>query len=336
MKAVVFTSQGEVLRDVPEPIPNANEVLISVEYCGICGSDLHAAEPDFHDSVIMGHEFAGTIVGIGRDIDDWAIGQRVSVNPNGDWCGQCDACRAGSPNMCPHIWETAVGLARDGGLARLASVRARNLHLLPDEVSTKQGAWVEPLAVALRTVRRSGLRVGDDAIVFGGGPIGLLVTSVLRRAGAGTITLVELSEERRRIGRVMGASQVIDPAAQDLEKLFPDRFAAPSIAFECTGVAEVTRQAVSMLRPHGRLMVTGFSRTDPMFRAADLLWKEIEIRGSFIYVAEYEAAIGVLARGEVDIDQLTTATVPVESAVDAFAAMRSSTSAVKFLIGAGP
>jgi 2-desacetyl-2-hydroxyethyl bacteriochlorophyllide A dehydrogenase len=320
------------VQELPEPTPGPDEVLLHVHFCGICGSDLHAAPPDFQVGVTMGHEFAGEVVAVGRDVRGWRVGDRACVNPNGDWCGRCWACRHGLHNMCPHIWPTVVGLARNGGMAPLAAVRDRLLHRLPDEVSTRHGAWVEPLAVALRTVRRSELAVGDPAIVFGAGPIGLLVTTLLRAAGATEITCVEPNKARAVAALAAGADHVVDPSETPVEEHFPDPVNAPAHAFECTGVAEVLRSAVKVLRPHGRVTVTGFARRSPLFDAADLLFKEIEIRGSFIYDDEFPAAIELLARGGVDVDSLTSAVVDVGDGPAAFNRMLTSADTIKVLL----
>jgi threonine dehydrogenase-like Zn-dependent dehydrogenase len=337
MPAIVFGEDGtEQLRDVRVPAPGPGEVLVQVEFCGICGSDLHAAEPDFRPGVTMGHEFAGTVAELGPGVEGWRVGDRVCVNPNGDWCGACAFCRVGQFNMCPGIWETTVGVARDGGMAPWAAVRARILHRLPEGVSTRQGAWVEPLAVAVRTVRTSGIAVGDDAVVFGAGPIGLLVIQVLRAAGAGRITAVEPSELRARLAGACGADELVDPRREDVAERFADLAAAPAHAFECTGVAAVTETALRVLRPHGRLTVTGFAREQPFYRAQDLLFKELEIRGSFIYLEEFRTAIELLERGAIDVAALTSDVRGVEAGVEAFADMRASERAVKILLQPSP
>jgi 2-desacetyl-2-hydroxyethyl bacteriochlorophyllide A dehydrogenase len=333
MQAVVFGPDRKPhVQEVSEPVPAADEVLLRVGYCGICGSDLHASTPDFRVGVTMGHEFAGEIVEVGADVEGWRTGDRACVNPNGDWCGACDFCRQGLYNMCPSIWDTVVGLVRNGGMAPLAAVKARTLHRLPDAVTPKQAAWVEPLAVALRTVRRSGLTVGNPALVFGAGPIGLLVIKLLRAAGASTITAVEPNDARAKAALGAGADHVIDPTRGPVEEYFPDPLSAPAHAFECTGVANVVRTALQVLRPHGRLTITGFAREDPSFRSSDLLFKEVEIRGSFIYIDEFPAAIDLLARGAVDVEPLTTEVMDFGSGPEAFAKMLPSSSTIKILL----
>jgi 2-desacetyl-2-hydroxyethyl bacteriochlorophyllide A dehydrogenase len=320
------------VEELPEPTPEPDEVLLQVHFCGICGSDLHAAPPDFQVGITMGHEFAGEVVAVGRAVQGWSVGDRACVNPNGDWCGRCWACQHGMHNMCPHIWPTVIGLARNGGMAPLTAVRAHLLHRLPEEVSTKHGAWVEPLAVALRTVRRSGLAVGDPAIVFGAGPIGLLVTTLLRGAGATEITCVEPNKARASAAIAAGADHVLDPSQTPVEQHFADPIAAPGHAFECTGVADVLRTAVKVLRPRGRLTVTGFARKAPFFDAADLLFKEIDIRGSFIYDDEFPAAIDLLARRKIDVDALTTGVLDVSQGPQAFEQMLTSADTIKMLL----
>jgi threonine dehydrogenase-like Zn-dependent dehydrogenase len=331
MKSVTFDPAGERLDDVDEPLTAPpGELLLEIAFCGICGSDLHAAEPDYHPGTVMGHEFSAVVAGIGEGVEGWAIGDRVCVNPNGSWCGVCEQCVAGQVNLCAHI--KPVGLARHGGLAAKTCVPAQIVHRLPDSVSLEAGAWVEPVAVALRTVHRSGAGVGDCAVVFGAGPIGLLVTMLLRAAGLSEVTVVETSRERREKAKEVGATHVVDPQDTDPVHYFSVTAPAPGFAFECTGVAEVTETAVRVLRPHGRLTVTGFSRRPPSYRTQDLLFKEIEIRGSFIYVEEFSQAIDLLARRTIDISPLISGIVDLPAAQTAFEAMRTSPSAVKYLI----
>jgi 2-desacetyl-2-hydroxyethyl bacteriochlorophyllide A dehydrogenase len=334
MKAVVFTEGGEELWEVPEPVPDVGDVVLKMDFCGICGSDLHAAAGDFVPGIVMGHEFAGQIIEVGPGVSGWNVGERVCVNPNGNVCGTCGPCRSGASNLCLSVRDTSIGLARHGGLAPRVAVPAITLHRLPEEVSTRQGAWVEPLAVALRTVRRSEFRSGEDAIVFGAGPIGLLVTAILRSEGARSITVVAKSEARRSMASHQGADRILDSA--ELEgpdtDYFGDPAKAPSFAYDCTGADTVTRTALRLLAPQGRLTVTGYSRKPPSYDAKDLLFKELDIRSSFIYRDEFPAAIRMLATHKVDVDSMVTGTVPVEDARVAFDSLRASGSAIKYLI----
>lgn len=334
MKAIVFDGKGERLQEVSAPEVGPGELLLDVAYCGICGTDLHANEPTFTSGIVMGHEFSGTIAAVGSGVEGWAVGERVCVNPNGAWCGTCPRCLAGATNLCETLRKTSVGLAWHGGLAPQVSLPTRVVHRLPDSVTLEQGAWVEPTAVALRAVHRSGARLGDRVVVFGAGPIGLLVLQLLRLAGVVEVTVVEPSAQRRARAEKFGAAQVVDPTETDVAEILHGD-AAPEVAFECTGVAEVSRTAVAVLKARGRLLITGFSHRPPSFEAVDLLLKEIDISSTFLYVEEFKQAIELMAQGVIDVESLTSGIVDLNEGVTAFTAMRDSSSdAVKYLIRA--
>jgi 2-desacetyl-2-hydroxyethyl bacteriochlorophyllide A dehydrogenase len=331
MRTAVFAPNGPIIEDRPKPAPGPSDVLLRVEYCGICGSDLHAAEPDFHTGTTLGHEFVGTVEEVGSDVADFQPGDRVAVNPNGVVCGACEMCRTGQVNLCPAVWKHSVGVVRDGGLAAYATTDRRTLHRLPDGLSFRHAALVEPLAVALRAVRTSGFADGDSAVVFGGGPIGLLTTALLRAGGAARIAVVEPSAARREKAMVMGANRTVDPATTQVREEFvaQDR---PRFAFDCSGVAEVVDDAVAVLAPGGTLTISGWSRRPPTFRAEDLVFKEVTIRGSFIYVKEFADALDLIATSTIDVEPLISGVVPVERVPEAFAAMSTSPEVTKFLV----
>jgi (R,R)-butanediol dehydrogenase/meso-butanediol dehydrogenase/diacetyl reductase len=181
-------------------------------------------------------------------------------------------------------------------------------------------------------VRNSEIRLGDSALVFGAGPIGLLATQMLRAAGAGEITVVEPAAARAEVAMRSGADAVVDPFAEDLGARFPDPATAPAHAFDCVGAPAVTETALRVLRPRGRLTVAGISTVNPSFRATDLIFKEIDIRGSFIYQEEFALAIELIDRGRVDVESLITDVRPVEAAESAFSAMHEPDKAVKILL----
>ena len=333
MRAVLLGAYGmECLDDIPEPAPGIGEVVLRVDYCGICGSDLHAQRQGFGVGIVLGHEFAGEIIELGRGVTNFAVGERVCVNPNGDWCGGCGFCRVSQYNLCTELFRTAVGVARHGGMARYTAIPTKVLHRLPDGVSTKQGAWVEPIATALRAVRTSGISMGDPAIVFGAGPIGLLVITLLRAMGVGTITAFEPSPMRGAKAAEVGADAIIDPLSSDPATVFPDLSAAPSHGFECSGVAAATESALRVLRSRGVLTVTGVAPTPPHYQARDLVFKELTIRGSFIYEQEFDMAIELLDRGVVDIEPLTSDVRGIDAGPQAFSEMRQAAGLVKVLL----
>src|SRR5512139_2815615 len=173
MQAAVFRGAEEIeVAEVPQPELEGDEVLIRVAYCGICGSDLEAFQTGMYEpGMIIGHEFSGTIAALGSRVAGWQIGDRVVVS-DVLACGECAPCRQGRLDACASL--TMIGVTHDGGMAEYAKIAARALHHLANNITLQQGALVEPLSVALHGVRRSRLKAGDDVLIMGAGPIGLL------------------------------------------------------------------------------------------------------------------------------------------------------------------
>jgi len=188
MKALVVAPGGVEIADVADHHAAADAVIVQVHSCGICGSDVHWVETGrgAHGH-ILGHEFSGTIAELGREVDGWRLGQPVAVNPLGG-CGSCRVCRLGLPFLCDRFPN--LGLTAPGGFAELVAVPQKQLVALPDGVDVELGAHAEPLAVALRAVDLAQPAPGEDALVYGLGPIGLSVIVALRAAGAGRIVAV--------------------------------------------------------------------------------------------------------------------------------------------------
>ena len=179
MPAVVLTAQRKIaIEERPVPALRADQVIVEVDLCGICGSDLHSAHlPQVYSGdCTLGHESTGHLVAVGTGVSGWSVGQRVAVNPNGNVCGTCKYCRAGQPNFCRQATlETALGLQADGALAPLMAAFPLHLRAIPPELASREAAWVEPVAIALRAVERAGDLRGRTVLVTGGGPIGQAV-----------------------------------------------------------------------------------------------------------------------------------------------------------------
>jgi len=241
-------------RAVPEPADG--ELLLRVECCGICGSDLHSPDlPDlFPGGFVLGHEFVGTVLSAGSSAETPPVGARVVVNPNGNVCGTCDACLAGRPNHCRVATRrSATGVHRDGGLAPFATVEARAVYRVPEGLMSRRAAWTETLATAVRAVRHSGLRLGDPVMVSGAGPVGLLAIQLLEAAGAGRVSVVEPSSFRRRAALQVGADDAADPS--DVPRASDG---APVLWFECSGAARALDTAVRVVPDGGEVIVVGY------------------------------------------------------------------------------
>jgi threonine dehydrogenase-like Zn-dependent dehydrogenase len=329
MPAVVLTADGRIaLQDRPRPTLRHDQVLVEVDLCGICGSDLHASQlPQvYRGDCILGHESAGRIAAVGHDVADWAIGQRVAVNPNGNVDGTCVYCRSGRPNFCRQATlETALGLQADGALAPLMAAFPGHLRRIPDELETLEAAWVEPTATALRAVDLAGELSGRTVLVTGGGPIGQLASRLAHLRSPARILLMEPAAQRAEFAKRSHAVSIAADA--DTSGLEVD------VVLECSGNAAATCTALKLLAPGGILVVVG-AGPDPGLDSATILLKEITVRGSYIYADEFDRAIELLAAREITVADLTTVISPLTDALTAFDALRAGR-VMKALISPG-
>ena len=329
MPAVVLTADGRLaVQDRPRPTLRPDQVLVEVDLCGICGSDLHASQlPQvYRGDCILGHESTGRIAAVGHDVADWAIGQRVAVNPNGNVDGTCVYCRSGRPNFCRQATlETALGLQADGALAPLMAVFPGHLRRIPDELGTLEAAWVEPTATALRAVDLAGELSGRTVLVTGGGPIGQLACRLADLRSPARILLMEPAAQRAEFAKSSHAVSIAADA--DTSGLEVD------VVLECSGNAAATSTALKLLAPGGILVVVG-AGPDPGLDSATILLKEITVRGSYIYTDEFDRAIELLAAREIAVADLTTVVSPLTDALTAFDALRAGR-VMKALISPG-
>ncbi|HXR14049.1 MAG TPA: alcohol dehydrogenase catalytic domain-containing protein [Solirubrobacteraceae bacterium] len=317
MRAVVIDEDRRlVVVEQPRPAPAEGQALVEVAYCGICGSDLHFRDiPElFPQGTIPGHECSGRVVALGDGVPSWRLGERVTVLPFAQ-CGECELCASGQEQVCPHAIPNGVGLGtgRPGAYAEHVLVDERMLFALPDSVDDRAAALTEPLAVAVRAVARSGLDRGAPAMVLGAGTIGMLTALVLADRGYEQVVVVSRNAARRELATALGLTAV------SLEEASAAARIAPACIFECAGTPAAARLAVELVGPLGRIMLVGLALEPLDLEAPPILFKEIELRGVISYSrADFAAAIDMLARGALPVDQLVTATVPLEEAEASF------------------
>ena len=330
MPAVVLTAQGRIaLQDRPRPTLRPDQVLVEVDLCGICGSDLHASglPQVYRGDCILGHESTGRVAAVGDDVADWAAGQRVAGNPNGD--GTCVYCRSGRPNFCRQATlETALGLQADGALAPLMAAFPGHLRRIPDELGTLEAAWVEPTATALRAVELAGELAGRTVLVTGGGPIGQLACRLAHLRSPAQILLMEPAAQRAQFATDSHAVPLAADAADGHAGGPP-----VDVVLECSGSAAATSSALKLLAPGGILVVVG-AGPEPGLDSATILLKEITVRGSYIYTDEFDRAIHLLATQQITVADLTTVISPLPDALTAFDALRAG-DIMKALIAPG-
>jgi (R,R)-butanediol dehydrogenase / meso-butanediol dehydrogenase / diacetyl reductase len=333
MRAAVITGQHRVdLLELPSPTPGPRQVVVDIVLCGICGTDLHAYQSGApYNPAICGHEWVGVVSATGPDTKRVAEGDRVvvAVPPP---CGQCGACRAGQSTYCSTVFLSATGRdVRDpkhGGFAtQLAIASDRVLPALAG-LSDVEAAQVEPATVALHAVRKSGLRLGDVAVIQGAGPIGLTTMQWVKAAGAGVVIVIEPNESRRELAQSLGATMTVTPgeAAQTLVREHTAGLGADHV-YECVGRAPAIQSAVDLARRGGTMSLIGLSDTDASIVPAVWLVKEINLNASLAYThEEFAMAMGMIADGRMRLAPMHSSTVGLDGLGSALADLASGTS----------
>jgi 2-desacetyl-2-hydroxyethyl bacteriochlorophyllide A dehydrogenase len=305
MTASVYVGDGALeVQRVPVPEAGPGEVLVEVAHCGICGTDLHfVLERIARPGTILGHEWSGTVVGVGEGVAGWAPGARVVCGPE-PGCGECRACRQGRPSVC--LRRPPVDhLSFRGAFARYVVVPAARLLTVPDALPSRVAALTEPTAVAIHAVTLSGVTPDDRVLVTGAGPVGLLVTAVLHAQGVRDITVSEPAPARQARALEVGASRVVAP-----DSLPSPVMGAPvdepfTVAFECSGRASAAETALDQLDFAGVCVFVGTGAEFPRLNHNRIIVLEVTIVGSYNYDADgFGPALDLLASGRLPVDAL--------------------------------
>ncbi len=314
MKAAFYEAPHEVaVRDAPEPEPGSKDILIRVHACGICGTDQHIYDGDFGGPLplIGGHELAGDVVAVGPEIiEDLRVGQRVAVNPN-VFCGSCFYCRRGQVNHC--LRWSAIGVTRDGGFADYVVAPEANVYPVGD-LDYELAAFIEPISCVVYGLKRLRIPVGANALIYGAGPIGLLMLQLVAHGGASTVAMVDLKQEKLEVARSLGAHNVVvgDAEADDaLRAISPLGF---DVVIDCTGVPSVVEHMFTHVRNEGKLLFFGVNPTEARIAVSpyDVYRKDLEIVGSFALRYTFHDAFALLQSGALDVKPLLSNRFPIE------------------------
>jgi D-xylulose reductase len=330
----------------PKPeLASSHDVLVAVNYTGICGSDVHywvhGAIGHFvvKDPMVLGHESAGTVIEVGADVDSLRVGDRVALEP-GYPCRRCADCRDGHYNLC-HKMVFAATPPYHGTLTGLWSAPADFCYKLPDTVSLQEGALIEPLAVAVHIVKQAAVRPGQSVVVMGAGPVGLLVAAVARAYGASTVVSVDIMQSKLDFAADFAAthtylSQRIAP--EDNAKAILDLAGLPKgadVVIDASGAEPSIQTSLHTVRMGGAYVQGGMGKSDINFPIMALCLKEVTAKGSFRYgPGDYALAIDLVGSGKVDVKKLVTGVVEFKNAEEAFKKVKEG-EAIKILI-AGP
>ncbi len=324
MRAAVFKGEGRlVVEDVPEPaIDRADDVLIEVEACGVCGSDVHVLEvPPGHPATpgtILGHEFVGRVVAVGSAVEGLAVGTRVVVDPDPK-CGSCESCRAGRPSNCTRI--VALGVYRHGALARRVVAPAASVFPIGEHVPTEVAALVEPLACVINGVSRAAARPGESAVVFGAGATGCLFVAYLKAAGAAPIISVEPSRRRHEAVCAVGADHALTPDEFEAARadLLPN-----GAAVVVDAVGQVLAQAIETAAMGGRIVLFGMNdNARPAVPQVEITRKGLTVTGSYITNFTVPPAIALVESGRINLRPIVTDVLPLDRTEEGIARIRS-------------
>ena len=314
MKVAVMNGIGKMgfeERDIPTP--KADEVLVKLDYVGICGSDLHyyetgaigdyVVEPPF----VLGREPGGVVVEVGEDVTHLKVGDRVALEP-GKTCGHCEFCKEGKYNLCPDVVFFATPPV-DGVFQEYVAHEADLCFKLPENVSTMEGALIEPLAVGMHAAILGEARLGKSIVILGAGTIGLMVLQACKSLGATDITVVDVMDKRLDLAKELGASRTINGAKEDTvallrsEELFGDH--GVELVFECAGSTFTANQAVQIVARGGKIMMVG-TQSKPVPIDFLKINREVTIQTSFRYCNNYPQTIEAIASGKFNVKDMVT------------------------------
>lgn len=326
MLAARYYGPGDIRIDrIPVPTPAAHQVLIRNEMCGICGTDLHeftegpifaptATTPDpltgERAPVVLGHEMVGIVEAVGAEVSDIAVGARVVVEPR-QTCSECEQCQNGHRNRCAKA--ATIGLqGGGGGLAEYVAVDAQlvfDIGSLPAEI----GAIVEPLAVARHAVMRADTEIsGVRAMVVGAGPIGVLITWVLKGLGAAEVVVVEPDAQRRERALAFGATQILDPGEVDEVARWQSR---ADLAFECAGLGVALQSCLDAVEPGGTVVNVAISGKPTQIDLLPFITKEVTLLGTICYAGDHQATIDLLQSTPFPVETFISSTIGLDDLV---------------------
>lgn len=337
MKAAYYTGKRTFTIDTCESRrPAPGEVRLKVAYCGVCGTDLHVYHGDMdrrvHIPQVLGHEMSGTVAEVGEGVEGLVVGEPVVVCPL-DTRGETDADR-GFSHVCEGL--KFMGIDSPGALQNSWTVPAFTVHKLPQGTNLKLAALAEPLAVACHDVRMAHLKVGELAVVLGGGPIGMLIALVARQSGARVI-LSEVSDFRLQLARCFGLNAV-NPRTTDLPALVREHTerSGADVVFEVSGNRSAILSATELLCIRGRLLLVAIHPQPVEVNLFHCFWKELQLQGVRVYEREdYDRAIHLIAEGTLPLEQMITTVLPLERIADAFKILDSDPAAMKIVIDCG-
>jgi L-iditol 2-dehydrogenase len=326
MKALMLSSKKQLeMVEMERPSPCEDEILVRIQACGICGSDVHGFDGSTGrriPPIVMGHEAAGIVETVGAAVDSFRPGDRVTLDSTVS-CGKCFYCTRGQINLCDHrevIGVSTPAFRRMGAFAEYVTVPARIAYHLPDSMPFSHAAMIEAVSVAVHAVSLTPIALEDTAVVVGAGMIGLLTLQAVRQAGAGQVIVLDVDDSRLALARSLGATHTFnsrDPEViQRIVELTPGRGA--DVALECVGITGAVNRAVESVRKGGAVTLVGNVAPAIELGLQSVVTRQIRVQGSCASNGEYPACISMMARGAVKVAPLISAVAPLEDGASWF------------------
>ncbi len=329
MRAVVINKPGDIKVDtVPDPMARPHELIIRVGACGICGTDIHIAAGEFPPTpypIIPGHEFAGEIVAIGSDVPQGigtsgtrlTVGTRVAIDPS-LFCGHCVFCRTGHGNLCLN-WG-ALGDTVNGAFAEYVAVPAANAYVIPEHMSMREAALIEPISCAVHGIHRLAPRLGDTLLIVGAGTMGLILLQLALHAGIARVAVTDINAQRLARAAQLGAYRT----HHDLQALLAEEPLGFDCVLDATGVAAAIEGAFSAVKRGGKLMIFGVAPQEARVSLSPfrIYNDEITVLGSMAVLHSFGAALELLGSGAIQTEALLTQALPLKDFPQALQAVR--------------
>jgi len=310
----------------PIPVPKPHEVLVAIKTVGICGSDVHywthGRIGDFivKSPMVLGHESSGIVEEVGTAVTNLKKGDRITLEP-GVPCRFCRYCKEGRYNLCPEVQFMATPPV-DGSLTNYFTHPADFCYKLPEHVSFDEGAMCEPLSVGIHACSRAQVTLGSTVLIIGAGPIGLMCLLAAKAAGATTVLLVDIKDDRLKIAMELGATSVINAAKDVSAELTTRGFASVDVTIECSGAEPAIRTAIKATRSGGVVVLVGLGLPEVKLPIVDAAVREVDIRGIFRYANCYPKALALISSGQVNVKPLITHSFELQDVIRAFETAR--------------
>lgn len=324
MKVAQF-ERPHVLNVITKPLRTLSEgeVLVQVQACGVCGTDVHIVEGTSRSTppVVLGHEYAGIVTDVAKGVSNIAVGQQVGVDPNIS-CGRCFYCRRGLVHLCENL--RALGVDIDGGMAEFCIVPVKQLYPLPPDMAPEVSAFIEPVSCAIHGIDLARIKTGDTVVIIGGGTIGLIMLQLARNAGAARVIVVEPLDHKRKLASALGSDVVLNPAELDgqlgiLAAILDLTNVGADVVIECVGKPQTAQAALELSRRGGTVEFFGVCPIGEKISIEPnkVYFKELTIVGSYVNSHTFARSIAMLQSGRVRVDTFQLDRFPLDGVHEA-------------------